>query len=238
MSGRFLRMSTANKRDVSPLRHPIGLIRIRSASPESARLSAGAPARARSGHHSNVEGAESGLKKANKNGATRLQRAPWLRVKVVIALLERIRRRFELGFRPRTMATRRRNTTHASLIQIGRGCMRRSSRCCGGKLSSLLIASVVCDRASSITSRNSFGRPPGLPDWPFGKGLPTILGVRSSLTPRCSERHQEQAKQAISPSAAKPRYLAAASSRPLPNALRCGFFTRCDKAGLARGARA
>jgi hypothetical protein len=39
---------------------------------------------------------------------------------VARALPEWIRRRFELGFRPRTIATGRENTTHASLIRVGR----------------------------------------------------------------------------------------------------------------------
>ena len=42
-------------------------------------------------------------------------------LEVAIALLERIRRRFELGFRPRTMATRRKTLHTPRLFLIGRG---------------------------------------------------------------------------------------------------------------------
>ena len=36
---------------------------------------------------------------------------------------------------------------------------------------SISIALCVCERANSITSRNSFGEPPGLPEIPFGNGF-------------------------------------------------------------------
>ncbi len=36
---------------------------------------------------------------------------------------------------------------------------------------SISIALCVCERANSITSRNSFGEPPGLPEMPFGNGF-------------------------------------------------------------------
>src|SRR5215470_14554400 len=44
---------------------------------------------------------------------------------------------------------------------------------------SLRIASSENSRASAVISCTCFGRPPGLPDWPFWNGLP--LGLRLGL---------------------------------------------------------
>src|SRR5271166_2226549 len=46
------------------------------------------------------------------------------------------------------------------------------------------IASGAYERASSTISRNSFGRPPGLPETPLAKGLPSVFIAQ----PRCSQR--------------------------------------------------